>query len=134
MSYSILPIGFIEWDRLTSILLPISALHQCKAYYPDHPKIEIKKSLITPLLYKIVYYSINPGCYPLGGVLPTSMIDRLLQIFRTSRFAISVWRGTASKAPVFGFIQRECSLSSRLRMQPCNRRCRSKLPRFKSSL
>ena len=64
------------------------------------------------------------------GQPPISGTDRLRRIFRANRFAISVWRGTASTTPVAGLHQRECDAPSRLRKQPCRLRCRSRAPRF----
>ena len=46
---------------------------------------------------------------------PISGTDSPRQIFRASLFGISVWRGTASTSPVFGFAQSECDRPSRLR-------------------
>ncbi|MGK7915428.1 MAG: hypothetical protein AB4038_07755 [Prochloraceae cyanobacterium] len=40
-------------------------------------------------------------------MIQVSGIDNLRQIFRASGFFISVWRGIASTAPVFGFIYKE---------------------------
>jgi hypothetical protein len=61
---------------------------------------------------------------------PISGTERFRQIFRASRFAISVCLGTASTAPVAGLHQRECDAPSRLRKHPWRRRCRSSAPRF----
>lgn len=64
-------------------------------------------------------------CYdPIGGT------DSRRQILRTRGFGISVWRGTASTTPVPGFDQSESDAPSRLRYQPCLRRCRSRPTRF----
>lgn len=52
------------------------------------------------------------------------------QILRARLFGISVWRGTASTAPVPGFVQSECALPSRLSTQPCFRKCCSSALRF----
>ena len=46
---------------------------------------------------------------------PGSGSESPLQIFAASRFAISLWRGTASTAPVEGLHQSECALPSRFK-------------------
>ena len=46
---------------------------------------------------------------------PISGIDRLRQIFLTSRLGISVCRGIASTAPVRGLVHNEWEFPSRLR-------------------
>jgi len=53
-----------------------------------------------------------------------------MHIFRASKSLTSVWRGTASVAPVSGFSQSECERPSRLSTQPWTRRCRSSAARF----
>ena len=45
----------------------------------------------------------------------SSGTERLRQIFLASWFETSVWRGTASTAPVLGFIHSECAAPSRFR-------------------
>lgn len=61
---------------------------------------------------------------------PGSGTPRLRQILLARTLGISVWRGTASTAPVAGFVQSECEPPSRLSTQPCWRRCRSNELRF----
>ena len=46
---------------------------------------------------------------------PISGTDSPRQIFRTSRFEISLCRGTVSTVPVAGFVQSECDRPSRFK-------------------
>jgi len=50
--------------------------------------------------------------------------DNPRQIFRARTSEISVWRGTASTAPVVELVHSECDRPSRFRWHPCL------LPRF----
>jgi hypothetical protein len=61
---------------------------------------------------------------------PASGSESPRQIFRARRSGISLWRGTASTAPVCGLHQREWDRPSRLRKHPCRRRCRRSAARF----
>jgi hypothetical protein len=61
---------------------------------------------------------------------PSTGTERPRQILAANLSATSVWRGTASTAPVFGLVQREWLAPSRFSTQPCRRRCRSSALRF----
>src|SRR5574337_213321 len=57
--------------------------------------------------------------WTLSLYVPGSGTERFRQILRARRLGISVCLGTASTAPVMGFVQREWERPSRLKWQPC---------------
>ena len=61
---------------------------------------------------------------------PMVGMPRPRQIFRARLLPISVWRGTASTAPLAGFVHSECAAPSRFSVHPCLRRCCSSVLRF----
>jgi len=75
--------------------------------------------------------SVRLACKPVARCYdPIVGTDSRRQILRISDFGISVWGGTASTTPVLGFDQSEWDAPSRLRQQPCLRKCRRRPTRF----
>ena len=75
--------------------------------------------------------SVRLACKPVARCYdPIVGTDSRRQILRISDFGISVWGGTASTTPVLGFDQSEWDAPSRLRQQPCLRKCLRRPTRF----